>query len=143
MGKAVRDHLPATASFTIDLPGEYHFPLHIVPTDVHPDIVWGMTLSGPPPLSNSLSHSRLDFRLLHSGNNCAISTLCKQQSARGSNPKPSPWKLLQRPTQQPGIQEAQSCTGPHPQLFKIEVDLACTAIISSHKVWRLRSTDFG
>ena len=31
---------PPTTKFTADLEATYHFPLHIVPTDLRPDMVW-------------------------------------------------------------------------------------------------------
>ena len=34
------DTIPYAANFTADLEATYHFPLHIAPTDLRPDIVW-------------------------------------------------------------------------------------------------------
>ena len=32
--------MPPSVSVTADIDGDYEFPSHIVPTDLHPDIVW-------------------------------------------------------------------------------------------------------
>ena len=37
---AVVPHLPSTAQWTADIGCTYNFPLHIVPTDLRPDLVW-------------------------------------------------------------------------------------------------------
>ena len=41
IGSALKEHLPPAASMTIDLQDQYQFPVHIVATDLRPDIaIW-------------------------------------------------------------------------------------------------------
>jgi len=37
---AIRQKLPPSAGFSVDLKDNYSFPLHIASTDLRPDIVW-------------------------------------------------------------------------------------------------------
>ena len=37
---AVKPHLPTLAVMAVDIGEDYAFPLHIVPTDLRPDLVW-------------------------------------------------------------------------------------------------------
>ena len=37
---AVSAHIPATSTLTVDVTDQYNFPLHIVTTDLRPDLVW-------------------------------------------------------------------------------------------------------
>ena len=39
--KAVVPCLPPASSWTADISDSYCFPIHIVPTDLRPDLVWG------------------------------------------------------------------------------------------------------
>ena len=38
--KAVVPYLPPTSSWTVDISDNYCFPVHIIPTDLRPDLVW-------------------------------------------------------------------------------------------------------
>ena len=40
IASAVKEVLPPSTTLTVDIGDQYHFPLHIVPTDLRPDIVW-------------------------------------------------------------------------------------------------------
>jgi len=40
IANSIQNSLPSTTKLTTDLRGEYLFPSHIAPTDLHPDIVW-------------------------------------------------------------------------------------------------------
>ena len=37
---AIQPYIPPTATLTVDISDSYTFPLHIVPTDLRPDVVW-------------------------------------------------------------------------------------------------------
>ena len=47
-----QSHLTEKTSVTVAIDGNYEFPSHIVPTDIHPDIFGGMILGGPPAWSS-------------------------------------------------------------------------------------------
>ena len=38
--ESVRRNIPLTTSMTADISDSYEFPLHIIPTDLRPDLVW-------------------------------------------------------------------------------------------------------
>ena len=40
IASAIKPYLPLTTSKSVDINDGYHFPCHIVPTDLRPDIVW-------------------------------------------------------------------------------------------------------
>ena len=40
IANSIQNILPSTTKLTTDLGGEYHFPSHVAPTDLSPDIVW-------------------------------------------------------------------------------------------------------
>ena len=40
IASSIQNNLPSTTKLTTDLGGEYLFPSHIAPTDLHPDIIW-------------------------------------------------------------------------------------------------------
>ena len=40
IANSIQNILPSTTKLTTDLGGEYHFPSHVAPTDLGPDIVW-------------------------------------------------------------------------------------------------------
>ena len=40
ISESVRHNIPPTATMTVDISDNYKFPLHIIPTDLRPDLVW-------------------------------------------------------------------------------------------------------
>ena len=141
IAEVIRNQLPPSASLTADLSDTYNFPLHIVPTDLRPDLVWWDEVRKSLRLAELTVCFETNFAEAAQRKSAKYLDLVEQACSRGYDTKLFTLEMGSRGVpHQPGFEDLARDLRLHKkQLDGLLEELAKCALAGSFSIWCSRN----
>ena len=138
---AVRDNIPSTSTLTVDINDSYTFPLHIVSTDLRPDLVWWNEAHKSLNLTELTVCFETNFEEAAQRKSAKYMDLLEQARAKGYKAQLITLQVGSRGVPHlPGFEMLCKTLGlPSRDLVKLLEDVSRLALAGSYSIWCSRN----
>ena len=141
ISESVRHNIPPTATMTVDISDNYEFPLHIIPTDLRPDLVWWDEAHKSITLVELTVCFETNFEEAARRKTAKYQHLVDEAKARGYRSELITLQFGSRGVPDlPGFEKiAASLSLPHKELVRLLEEVATLALSGSYSIWCSRN----